>query len=55
MKQDREPEPKMEATDEVDESLLDWYRELSVTERLRSASKSAATMERLRRAASADR
>jgi len=40
---------------EVDVSLFDWYRELSVTERLRAASRSAATLERLRRAASTDR
>jgi hypothetical protein len=41
--------------DEVDQSLLDWYRELSVVERLRAASRSAAWLERMRRAASRDR
>lgn len=40
---------------EVDESLLAWYRELSMLERLRAASRAAATLERLRRAASTDR
>jgi hypothetical protein len=43
------------ASDEVDVTLIDWYLSLSVTERLRAASKSAATLERLRRAASTDR
>jgi hypothetical protein len=46
-----EAEPEVE----VDESLLAWYAELTVTERLRAASRSAALLERLRRAASADR
>jgi hypothetical protein len=53
-----EPEAERERQpldEEVDLSLLDWYRQLSVTERLRAASKSAATLERLRRAASTDR
>jgi len=40
---------------EVDQSLLDWYRQLSLVERLRAASRSAALLERLRRAASTDR
>jgi hypothetical protein len=36
---------------EIDHSLLDWYRELSMIERLRAASKAAAVLERLARAA----
>ncbi len=40
---------------EVDESLLDWYRQLTMCERLRAASKAAATLERLARAANPDR
>jgi hypothetical protein len=51
---DRELEP-VRADAEVDVSLIDWYRELSVTERLRAASRNAAMLERLRRAASTDR
>ena len=47
--------PRHPDDDEVDESLLAWYRELSMVERLRAASRAAATLERLRRAASADR
>lgn len=43
------------AVAEVDESLIEWYLQLSVTERLRSASRSAAALERLARAASANR
>jgi hypothetical protein len=43
------------AVGEVDESLIDWFLELSVIERLRSASRTAATLERFARAASADR
>jgi hypothetical protein len=44
------------AVTEVDESLLEWCLQLSVIERLRAASRSAATLERLARAAaSADR
>ena len=43
------------AVAEIDESLLAWYRDLSVIERLRAASKNAATLERLARAASTDR
>lgn len=41
--------------DEVDVPLIDWYLQLSATERLRAASRNAATLERLRRAASTDR
>lgn len=41
--------------DEIDESLLDWCLQLSVCERLRTASESAATLERLARAAARDR
>jgi hypothetical protein len=40
------------AAAEVDQSLLDWYQELTITERLRAASRNAATLERLARAAS---
>lgn len=40
---------------EVDASLIEWYLQLSVIERLRSASRSAAVLERLARAASANR
>jgi hypothetical protein len=43
------------ASTEVDPSLLAWYRGLSVTERLRAASRSAATLERLARALSENR
>jgi hypothetical protein len=43
------------AVAEVDESLLDWYRGLSVVERLRAASRSAAVLERMARAASTHR
>jgi hypothetical protein len=43
------------AAAEVDESLIEWYLQLSVIERLRSASRSAAVLERLARAASANR
>jgi hypothetical protein len=45
------PAPGVE-TDDVDWSLLVWYRQLSVVERLRAASRVAATLERLARAAS---
>jgi len=38
-------------SNEIDYSLLDWYRELSIIERLRAASKAAAVLERLARAA----
>jgi hypothetical protein len=40
---------------EVDESLIDWYLQLAVSERLRDASRAAAALERLARAASTDR
>lgn len=43
------------ASSEVDVSLLDWYLDLSLVERLRAASRAAATLERLTRAASAHR
>jgi hypothetical protein len=43
------------ATAEVDESLLEWYRTLSMIERLRAASRSAAVLGRIARAASRDR
>jgi len=43
------------AVAEVDESLIDWYLQLSVIERLRAASRSAAVLERLARAASTHR
>ena len=33
-------------------TLIDWYLQLSITERLRAASRHAATLERLCRAAS---
>ncbi len=49
-----EPDPR-EAAEEVDESLLEWALSMSVIERLRAASRSAATLERLARAASTDR
>jgi hypothetical protein len=51
---DEKPET-VASSAEVDVTLIDWYLGLSVTERLRAASKSAATLERLRRAASSDR
>jgi len=44
-----------QATDEVDLSLLEWYRALSPRERLRVASKNAAVLERLKRAAATNR
>jgi hypothetical protein len=43
------------AAAEVDVSLLDWFRELTLTERLRSASRSMATLERMARATSTNR
>jgi hypothetical protein len=50
-----QPEPDPAAVDvaasEVDVSLLDWYRSLTVTERLRAASRGARILERLARAA----
>ncbi len=42
------------AAAEVDDSLLGWYRQLTMCERLRAASKAAATLERLARAATRD-
>ncbi len=45
---------EQKAVDEVDHSLIDWYRGMSMIERLRAASRSAAVLERLARAA-ADR
>lgn len=44
-----------QATREVDLSLLDWYQELSLRERLRAASQSAALYARLRDAVPEDR
>lgn len=44
-----------QATQEVDLSLLDWYQELSLRERLRAASRSAALYGRLRNAVPEDR
>ncbi|MEJ7604567.1 MAG: hypothetical protein WKG01_42335, partial [Kofleriaceae bacterium] len=44
-----------QAVGEIDVSLLDWYLSLSVIERLRAASRSAAMLERLRRGATSDR
>lgn len=44
-----------QAVAEIDQSLLDWYLSLSVIERLRAASRSAAQLERLSRAASTHR
>lgn len=43
------------AVAEVDETLIEWYLQLSVTERLRDASRATAALERLARAASANR
>jgi hypothetical protein len=43
------------AVAEVDESLIEWYLQLSVMERLDDASRSAAVLERFARAASANR
>jgi hypothetical protein len=44
-----------QAAREVDPSLIEWYRELTVTERLRAASKTAAFLDRMARAASKHR
>jgi hypothetical protein len=44
-----------QAVTEVDESLIEWCLQLPVIERLRAASRSAAVLERLSRAASANR
>ena len=43
------------AAGEVDQSLLDWYRELSMVERLRAASRTAAVLERMARVATGNR
>jgi hypothetical protein len=43
------------AASEVDASLLEWYRGLSLVERLRAASRNAALLERMARAASRNR
>jgi hypothetical protein len=48
-------EEQHRAVEEVDQSLLDWYLGLSVVERLRAASRSAAVLERMARAASRNR
>jgi hypothetical protein len=40
---------------EVDRSLLEWYRGMTVVERLRAASRAAAALDKLRRAASTHR
>jgi hypothetical protein len=45
--QDQAPEP---AQGEVDETLLDWFLELSLIERLRVTSRNAAFLERMREA-----
>jgi|JI6StandDraft_1071083.scaffolds.fasta_scaffold480453_2 hypothetical protein len=41
--------------DEVDLTLLAWFAELSLVERLRAASRAAAILDRLAHAADADR
>ena len=43
------------AVGEVDQSLLEWFAGLSLIERLRAASRNAAMLERMARAASRDR
>lgn len=43
------------AVADVDMSLIEWYLQLSVIERLRDASQAAAALERFARAASANR
>lgn len=40
---------------EADESLLEWFRSLSMVERLRAASRNAALLDRMARAASRNR
>jgi len=47
----RSSRAEQKAVDEVDHSLIDWYRGMSMIERLRAASRSAAVLERLARAA----
>ena len=44
-----------QAAREVDRSLIEWYLELTITERLRAASKNAALLDRMARAASKHR
>ncbi|MEJ7598555.1 MAG: hypothetical protein WKG01_11660 [Kofleriaceae bacterium] len=44
-----------EAVAEVDVSLIEWHLGLSVVERLRAASRSAAVLERLARASARNR
>ena len=44
-----------ETRSEVDLALIDWYLRLSLIERLNAASRAAATLERLARAASSNR
>ena len=48
-----DPAPQLD--EEVDRTLLEWFRGLSIVERLRITSRNAAVLERLRRAASQDR
>ena len=51
----REDDPLVNrAAAEVDRSLVEWFCELSLRERLRSTSRQAAVLERLARAASSD-
>jgi hypothetical protein len=50
-----DPELLERAADEVDRTLLEWFRGLTVAERLKSASDTAAQLERMARAASTDR
>jgi hypothetical protein len=45
----------LEATGDVDRGLIEWSLGLSLRERLRAASKSARTLDRLHRGASKDR
>jgi hypothetical protein len=52
---DANDESLARAADEVDHSLLQWYAGLSMIERLRAASRSAAVLERMARAAARDR
>jgi hypothetical protein len=48
-------EQLLQAAAEVDESLLEWFRSLSVLDRLRATSRNAAVLERLARAAARNR
>ena len=52
---DLDPSLLVRAASEVDGTLLEWYATLTVIERLRAASKSAAVLERMARAASTNR